>query len=169
MRTFTGDVKGKHYKVVIPDDQGRDDAIVIIANLACFDQKLKEGSMAVSNVLEIDDYGNSIPAPMGMSMYVYRSVLLGDTTNGGITSKVKGVTVTGQWPDGTLIPRIFNPSAESPEFHFGKLGNRWHVYPAEGKKPGSHGWMFGGNFVHCSDSRGPDCPIHVHDRQEPGG
>ncbi len=60
MRTFIGDVKGMHYKVVIRNDQGRDDAIVAISNLAYNDQKLTSPLVSVVNVLELDDYGNKI-------------------------------------------------------------------------------------------------------------
>ena len=43
-----------------------------------------------------------------------------------------------------------------------QVGDDFEVYPK-----GNVGYMFGGNFIHTSDSRIPnDYPIPIHDRQE---
>lgn len=102
----------------------------------------------------------------GMIMDVLRHANGMNATNGGITSKVTRVIVTGKWADGTPIPEIFEPREDCPEVKVGvNLPPYFHVYPID-LNPKLVGPMFGGNFVYSSDSRCPAYPIPVHDRQE---
>jgi hypothetical protein len=101
----------------------------------------------------------------GMLMSVYRSADLGDTTAGGVTSKYKKVVLVGAG-----VPEIFSPSESAPAVYLdereGKLGPV--ARPVDQKEGGTY--MFGGNFIWTSDSRGRafnnGAPIPVHDRFE---
>jgi hypothetical protein len=118
----------------------------------------------------------------GLLVSVYRNADLGDSTNGGATSKFTKFVLTGPG-----IPGIFRPSKDAPELRYcvedigcGGLVRRCArpVDPDTGMVLGADGngggvWMFGGNYVGSSDSRMPQnglngdhLPIPVHDRCE---
>lgn len=96
--------------------------------------------------------------------YVYRNTL-GDTTANGLTSQYDRLYLyygdlnddeINELPDDSLIyiERTF----------WGKPAN--HAVPVQIYRSKKHA-MFGGNFVHSSDSRFPDnAPVYVHDRVE---
>jgi len=88
---------------------------------------------------------------------------MGDSTNNGLTSKVNKVNLH-YGPD-MDIDNIPNDELILVERTlFGKQSN--YAVPASIFKSGVHS-MFGGNFIHTSDSRFPsEAPIKVHDRVE---
>ncbi len=90
-----------------------------------------------------------------------------ESTNGGVSSKYDSFLI--------IDPSIENGYLESkstiPELKLVRrnLAGREYVHaePLEPVKEGNVGYMFGGNFIHTSDSRFPnDYPIPIHDRQE---
>ncbi len=101
----------------------------------------------------------------GLGVYVYRS---GDTDSsmGGISSKYDRLILVGEG-----IPEIFEVKEGEPylELERRNIGGREYLSanPKRQEQRGKIGGMFGGNFVHTSDSRFPsDYPIPVHDRFE---
>ena len=88
---------------------------------------------------------------------------LGDCTNNGLTSKEDSIILhhgpdikTDMIPDDELI--LVERTLFGEEANF--------AVPAGIFKSGRHS-MFGGNFIHTSDSRFPaNAPIKVHDRVE---
>ena len=98
-----------------------------------------------------------------------------DCTAGGVTSgKTKAILI------GDGIPEIFEPSEDAPALYlevrstsFGKghlyldhQGNTHKVIVSPNEVENRSG-MFGGNFIHSSDSRFPfTAPIRVFDRFE---
>jgi hypothetical protein len=113
-----------------------------------------------------------LPAGYLLTCQVYRTDF--DCTNGGLTSTHDRVRlVSNEYKAGTPTLRIENGRrvevAGLPAFKLRMAGGRIHAYPAdvEEGEGGFTGWMFGGNFIHCSDSRFPiPYPIPVHDRRE---
>ena len=97
--------------------------------------------------------------------FVFRNSL-GDSTANGLTSKKDSIILhygNGvDLADLTLIPDDELVLVERQLF--GKAA--WHAVPAGIYKSNKHS-MFGGNFIHTSDSRFPGrAPIPVHDRVE---
>lgn len=97
----------------------------------------------------------------GILVFALRSAL-GDTTNGGVTSKYHTFVLVGPG-----VPEVFEPNEATPVLRLEKNGRFGHrVVPenSDGK------WtMFGGNFVWSSDSRFraiSENPLPVHDRIE---
>lgn len=108
-----------------------------------------------------------LPLGYRMRCSVLRTADGADCTNNGLTSRVRyGLIVGTDYP-------MFSAHADCPAFLLRErtVGNETflHVIPAdipEGED-GFSGWMFGGNFLSCSDSRFPSpYPIPVHDRRE---
>lgn len=102
----------------------------------------------------------------GLSVYVYRENALGDSTNGGISSKHDRLILVGSG-----IPEIFEADEDTPAVKLVKrfIGGREYIHaePVEWKGEGEIKGIFGGNFIYTSDSRFPsDYPIPLHDRQE---
>jgi hypothetical protein len=91
---------------------------------------------------------------------------LGDSTNSGLTSKVSQVDLHyGNTVDLADLDNIPDDELVLVERHlFGE--EAWYAVPAGIYKSNKHS-MFGGNFIHTSDSRFPGrAPIPVHDRIE---
>ena len=91
---------------------------------------------------------------------------LGDSTNSGLTSKVSQVDLHyGNTEDAAVLYNIPDDELVLVERQlFGK--EAWYAVPAGIYKSNQHS-MFGGNFIHTSDSRFPGrAPIPVHDRIE---
>ena len=91
---------------------------------------------------------------------------MGDSTNNGLTSREDSIVLhygsDTDLADLTLIP---DDELVLVERHlFGE--EAWYAVPAGIYKSNKHS-MFGGNFIHTSDSRFPGrAPIPVHDRVE---
>ena len=111
----------------------------------------------------------------GLLVSVYRNAGGGmfggiDCTNGGISSHHSKFILVG---DG--VAEIFEPSDDTPAIRLIKrkvMGREfWIAAPMDaefenGRAAGSP-YMFGGNFLYCSDSRFPsDAPIKIFDRKE---
>lgn len=97
----------------------------------------------------------------GILVHVLRSAL-GDTTNGGVTSKFHTFVLVGAG-----IPEVFEANEGTPAILLeknGRFGYRAVPVNSEGK------WtMFGGNYIDSSDSRFRAIsggPIPAHDRIE---
>jgi len=91
---------------------------------------------------------------------------LGDSTNNGLTSREDSIILhhgnTVDLADLTLIPDDELVLVERQLFG----EEAWYAVPAGIYKSNKHS-MFGGNFIHTSDSRFPGrAPIPVHDRVE---
>lgn len=87
---------------------------------------------------------------MGIHAYVYRSDL-GDCTNGGISSKAKGLTIVN-------ANGPFEPDDNHPAAMLVSHVNHAVIRPAEKDSEGVYHpvnkwWMFGGNYAATSDSR----------------
>ncbi|MEO6733768.1 MAG: hypothetical protein ABIN01_21270 [Ferruginibacter sp.] len=121
----------------------------------------------------------------GLKVYVYRSAVIGDCTNGGITSKHDRLTIVGtvdyRTGDQPVISpldkhdQVFEPKPDSPAAWLvvGKYGSRdRYVVPAgTDGQPDPRWWMHGGNLVSSSDARWSDLVdaqygVRVHDRHE---
>ena len=91
---------------------------------------------------------------------------MGDSTNNGLSSREDSI-ILHYGPDADLADLTLIPDDELVlvERHlFGK--EAWYAVPAGLYKNNKH-TMFGGNFIHTSDSRFPSsAPIAVHDRVE---
>lgn len=99
----------------------------------------------------------------GLAVWVYKSKIMGDCTNGGISSKHDEVLLVG--PN---IPQISQAHGR-PCVTLRELGGAINAVPCDedGKVDPKPWWMMGGNFIHCCDSRFPSrYPIPLHDRQE---
>ena len=94
--------------------------------------------------------------------YVLRNSL-GDSTNNGLTSREDSI-ILHYGPDMQVDMIPDDELILVERTIFGKQSN--YAVPASIFKSGVHS-MFGGNFIHTSDSRFPsDAPISVHDRVE---
>jgi hypothetical protein len=104
---------------------------------------------------------------------IYRDADGSDCSNGGISGRVKQVVIVD-------VPGPFEPTKDAPAVRLvvRKLGkhNYVHAEPVEGPGDGV-GPMFGGAFIHTSDSRfgetvaklsgyGHGFPVALHDRWE---
>ncbi|MDA9263058.1 hypothetical protein OAC86_01065 [bacterium] len=91
---------------------------------------------------------------------------LGDSTANGLTSKVNQVDL--HYGDTVDLADLNNiPDDELVLVERQLFGREaWYAVPAGIYKSNKHS-MFGGNFIHTSDSRFPGrAPIPVHDRIE---
>ena len=91
---------------------------------------------------------------------------LGDSTANGLTSKVNQVDL--HYGDTVDLADLDNiPDDELVLVERQLFGEEaWYAVPAGIYKSNKHS-MFGGNFIHTSDSRFPGrAPIPVHDRVE---
>jgi|TARA_B110000908_G_C10039480_1_gene351135 hypothetical protein len=91
---------------------------------------------------------------------------LGDSTASGLTSKVNQVDL--HYGDTVDLADLNNiPDDELVLVERQLFGREaWYAVPAGIYKSNKHS-MFGGNFIHTSDSRFPGrAPIPVHDRIE---
>lgn len=100
----------------------------------------------------------------GLMVWVYRNPGH-DCTLGGLSSKHDTLTLVGEG-----VAEVFAPTPDMPalELRTRKVGSRVYVNAAPA---GETRWtMFGGNFIHSSDSRfaalNNGYPIPVHDRVE---
>lgn len=103
----------------------------------------------------------------GLSVSVLRNAEFGysDCSNDGVSARFSKFILVGEG-----VPEIFEATADMPVLVLVRrnIGGRPYVHaePLE-KPPGMVGPMFGGNFVHTSDSRFPNSyPIPIHDRFE---
>ena len=90
-----------------------------------------------------------------------------ESTNGGVSSKYDSFLII----DPSIEGGYLESNSTMPELKLVRrnLAGREYVHaePLEPVKKGNVGYMFGGNFIHTSDSRFPnDYPIPIHDRQE---
>jgi len=90
----------------------------------------------------------------------------GDCSNNGISSKCKHVILVGKG-----IPEIFESNEDIPAVRIVERdlhhGTYLTAYPVEPCPPNCTGYMFGGTFIYCSDSRFPaKYPVPLHDRTE---
>jgi hypothetical protein len=105
----------------------------------------------------------------GLLVSVYRHPC-GDATNRGASAKTDWAVLIGE--DLPALVETENP--ELPGFYLRIFHGRRIALPvALPVERGTYeifqlrGWMFGGNFLHTSDSRFPsDAPIHIYDRRE---
>lgn len=104
----------------------------------------------------------------GLLVSVYRSAS-GDTTAGGVSSQHNHFTLIDREVEGP-----FEANDERPELNLVRrtIGGQLylHATPPQASWPaGKAGPMFGGNFIHTSDSRFGRVsryPIPIHDRFE---
>lgn len=101
----------------------------------------------------------------GMIVNVLRPAY--DCTNGGVSSKHDRMFLVGEG-----VAEIFEERPELPTLVLLKrfIGGREYLRaePIGGEEPRPW-YMFGGNFITCSDSRFQDIcqyPIPIHDRKE---
>ena len=97
----------------------------------------------------------------GLPVWVYRDSF-GDSTNGGVSSTHNQLVLVGEG-----IAQVTESSEEHPAVRLLRrtiMGKEYLcAVPVESKG----GTMFGGSFIHTSDSRFPNqYPIPVHDRVE---
>lgn len=104
-----------------------------------------------------------------LSIYVYRSATLGDCTNHGISSKHDKLYI--ECKDGPFDADEQNPPENLVKLVYRRIGNKdvYHIEPV--KAAAGAGWMAGGNYAGCSDSRfsamtGIYGAISIHDRDE---
>lgn len=108
----------------------------------------------------------------GLVVSVLRQVDFPDCTNGGATGQHGKVLLLG-------VPRgnYTVADAERAGWPVFKVVERWggterrylHAEPVDRPKSGNVGWMAGGNFLYCTDSRFREVspyPLSAHDRQE---
>lgn len=105
----------------------------------------------------------------GMTVSVYRNAQFNsDFSRNGVSAQSNELFLIGPG-----VPELFENRDGLPIVKLVER-NLWgtpyfHVEPVD--RPTGNGWMFGGNFVYCSDSRfrrltETGQPIPVHDRQE---
>ena len=104
----------------------------------------------------------------GMIVSIFIDQRIGESSNHGISSKCKEVTLIDK-----DIPEMHEPTEKAPAVKLVRRtirgGEYIHAEPVNGPDPGCVGWMMGGSYIHCSDSRIRDInkyPIPLHDRQE---
>ena len=98
----------------------------------------------------------------GLRCSVYISKEFGNCSNGGISSRVKRVTLMG-----LERGHIFEPTDDSPAVWLHKKGDYIYVSPERVPLESGRWYMPGGTFIYSSDSRFPsDCPLPLHDRLE---
>ena len=98
-----------------------------------------------------------------LPVYVYRSGVLGDCTNGGISSCVDTLYL--------IVPDGFcdMPEEDPRVMEVKHIGDHAYVTPVHPSRAPDAvlGPMAGGNFVYSADSRFPsEYPLPIHDRWE---
>lgn len=98
----------------------------------------------------------------GMRCDIYRSLEMGDCSNGGISSRCDEVTLVGE-----NVPQIF----EADDDYAPAVEIVWSWWQGEAfcfaRPVGLDNAMFGGTFIYSSDSRFRfDYPIKLYDRVE---
>ena len=110
----------------------------------------------------------TMTTPKGMIVSIFIDQRIGESSNHGISSKCKEVTLIDD-----DIPEMYEPTEKAPAVKLVRRtirGSEYiHAEPVNRPDPGCVGWMMGGSYIHCSDSRIRDInqyPIPLHDRQE---
>lgn len=105
----------------------------------------------------------------GLIVYVYRKAVGYDASNNGISTRKVELTLVDAGED----TEIYEACDARPAVRLieREINGRPYFYiePVEGRDVARRGWMFGGNFIFCSDSRFTritGAPIPIHDRQE---
>lgn len=91
-----------------------------------------------------------------------------DTTNNGLTAKNDRLDLYYDYKEGELDEKIEEIPGDALIYVYRELWGQpaYYAIPAYLYNSGKN-VMFGGNFVHTSDSRFPsNAPISVHDRVE---
>lgn len=114
----------------------------------------------------------------GLTCYVYRCPL-GECTNNGVTSEKRmancevkdTVLLIGNGNDIVEGPTEVESAIENLRIPILILDRKTGILRAIPMGDDGIHWMFGGNFIYCSDSRFPmtgnfKVPIPVHDRRE---
>ncbi len=112
--------------------------------------------------------------PKGLRAWIYRANMGGDTSNGGLSAHADRVTIVGAGLDGPVAElREATPDAPAVRLVFRRIGltEVVHAEPVEQPPFRRVGWMFGGAFIHTSDSRfsraaGIYGAVALHDRSE---
>ena len=90
----------------------------------------------------------------GLICEVFRPVNRIDCTNGGLSSEVNSILLTGPG-----IPEIFNASPDCPAFKVVRRsiypGGAQYIHFEPWERPTGFGWMYGGYHCYTSDSRFP--------------
>lgn len=106
----------------------------------------------------------------GLICEIYAAKAFPDCSNGGISGRVKSVTLVGYDSQGNLIPEIFDETSERPAvwIEWRKLFGDGKLYPcARPAELGERQGMMGGAYIYTMDSRFPwDYPVPLHDRIE---
>ena len=91
-----------------------------------------------------------------------------ESTNGGVSSKYDSFLIIDPSIErGNIESKSTTPELKLVRRNLPDGSEYVHAEPLEPVKKGNVGYMFGGNFIHTSDSRFPnDYPIPIHDRQE---
>ena len=106
----------------------------------------------------------------GLTASIFIDELIGECSNGGISSRCKAVTVVGI-PDA----EIFSAGEDRPAVKLVKrqiMGKTVvHAEPVEAPPQGCVGWMMGGSYISTSDGRfgravGFYGAVALHDRCE---
>lgn len=147
-----------------PQDDDDEPFVIQTACAACESQPIAgqtRGLRASTRAYEGGEMGEK-----GLLVTILRSAL-GDTTNDGVTGVRKGHKSVLLVGDG--VAEVFEENESRPTLRLVRrnLGGEYlHAEPVVQPR-GMVGPMFGGNFVHSSDSRFPSrYPIPVHDRFE---
>lgn len=106
----------------------------------------------------------------GLMASVYCNASGYDCTNGGISSKHDNLVLVGDGVEEIFESRDGMPAIRLILRDVGRFGKFWIAAPLDAKIEGYGAgapYMFGGNFLYCSDSRFPcDAPIKIFDRLE---
>lgn len=125
----------------------------------------------------------------GLTVYVARTIALGDCTNGGLSAKhdrltvVGYVDITGQRYDLPERAQVFEATDDAPAalLVVRNIGGRiLSIVPEDGADPGARWYMMGGNYASLGDSRLCDLArnliggayygaVPIHDRHEEWG
>ena len=91
-----------------------------------------------------------------------------ESTNGGVSSKYDSFLIIDPSIErGNIESKSTTPELKLVRRNLPDGSEYVHAEPLEAVKEGNVGYMFGGNFIHTSDSRFPNhYPIPIHDRQE---
>jgi hypothetical protein len=106
--------------------------------------------------------------PKGLRVYIYDTPAFSNSSNGGISSRVKAATLVEF--DGHPVEGPFSPGRDAPAIKIVKRmigGGYLHAEPLE--RGEGAGPMMGGAFVYSSDSRFRELaayPVPLHDRWE---
>jgi len=102
----------------------------------------------------------------GLIVSIYRCNAHGDCTNHAASSRMDTALLIGEG-----VPEIFEDRNDKPVYKLVTrdiMGKEYkHVEPISPVPSGHIGYMMGGNYVACSDSRFPnEYPLAIHDRYE---